>query len=54
LLVPKATPTERPVLVIEAIGAAQVNLYGPLLDTPAGPRIRGDVDRWTKGGDACS
>lgn len=54
LLVPKATPTERPVLVVEAIAAAQVNLYGPLLDSPAGPRIRGDVDRWAKGGDTCS
>ena len=54
LLVPKDNPTERPVLVIEAIAAAQVNLYGPLLDGPAGPRIRADVDRWAKGGDSCS
>src|SRR5262245_4716082 len=54
LLVPKDTPTERPVLVIESLGAAQVNLYGPLLDSPAGTRIRADVDRWTKGGDGCS
>jgi hypothetical protein len=54
LLVPKDKPTDLPVLVIESVGAAQVNLFGPLLDSPAGPRIRADVDRWTEGGDDCS
>lgn len=53
LLVPKDKPTDLPVLVVEAVGASQVNLYGPLLQSPAGPRISGDIDRWTKGGDSC-
>jgi hypothetical protein len=53
LIVPKDKPTDPPVLVIEALGANQVNLFGPLLDTPAGTRIRTDVDRWAKGGEDC-
>lgn len=53
LLVPKEQPTDPPVLVIEAIGANQVNLFGPLLDSPAGQRIRTDVDRWATGGEGC-
>ncbi len=53
LLVPKDKPTDPPVLVIEALGANQVNLFGPLLDSPAGARIRTDVDRWAKGGEDC-
>jgi hypothetical protein len=53
LLVPKDKPTDPPVLVIEAVGANQVNLFGPFLDSPAGARIRTDVDRWAKGGEGC-
>jgi hypothetical protein len=53
LLVPKEKPTDPPVLVIEALGANQVNLFGPLLDSPAGTRIRSDIDRWAKGGEDC-
>ena len=53
LLVPKEKPTDPPVLVIEALGANQVNLFGPLLDSPAGARISTDVDRWAKGGEDC-
>ena len=53
LIVPRDTPTERPVLVVEAVGANEVNLFGPLLDTEAGPRIRADLDRWAKGDEGC-
>jgi hypothetical protein len=54
LIVPKDQPAERPVLVVEASGAHSVSSYGPLLDTPAGPRIRADLDRWAKGNESCS
>jgi hypothetical protein len=54
LIVPKDQPAERPVLVVEASGAASVSTYGPLLDTPAGPRIRADLDRWAKGNESCN
>jgi hypothetical protein len=54
LIVPKDQPAERPVLVVEASGAASVSTYGPLLDTPNGARIRGDLDRWAKGNESCS
>jgi hypothetical protein len=53
LLVHKDKPTDPPVLVIEAHGANQVDLFGPLLDSPAGTRIRTDVDRWARGGEGC-
>ena len=53
LIVPRDAPTERPVLVVEAVGAEEVNLFGPLLDTDAGPRIRADLARWTAGGEEC-
>jgi hypothetical protein len=54
LIVPKDQPAERPLLVVEASGAASVSTYGPLLDTPNGPRIRSDLDRWAKGSESCS
>jgi hypothetical protein len=54
LIVPKDQPSERPVLVVEASGAASVSTYGPLLDTPNGARIRSDLDRWAKGNESCS
>lgn len=54
LIVRKAQPAERPVLVIEATGAASISTYGPLLQPPNGGRIQADLDRWTKGGTSCS
>ena len=54
LIVPKDQPAERPVLVVEASGAASLVSYGPLLKTPVAARIRSDLARWAKGGDSCS
>lgn len=54
LIVPKAQPAERPVLVVEATSGASVQTYGPLLETPNAARIRADLDRWAKGGTNCS
>jgi hypothetical protein len=54
LIVRKDDPTGLPLLVIEATSGSTVDLYGPLLQTPEGPRLRGDIERWTKGSDSCS
>jgi hypothetical protein len=54
LIVRKEQPAERPVLVVEATGAASVTSYGPLLQGPNGGRIQTDLDRWAKGGTSCS
>jgi hypothetical protein len=54
LIVRRDQPAERPVLVVEARSATAVASYGPLIDTPIGPRIRSDLDRWAKGGDSCA
>ena len=54
LIVRKEQPAERPVLVVEATGAASVASYGPLLQGPNGGRIQADLDRWAKGGTSCS
>jgi hypothetical protein len=53
LIVRRDQPAERPVLVIEAAGAASVNSYGPLLGSANAARIRSDLDRWAKGGENC-
>jgi hypothetical protein len=54
LIVPKSNPAERPVLVVEATGATTLNTYGPLLGSANAGRIRGDLDRWSKGSTSCS
>ena len=54
MVVKKDQPTGLPALVVEATGAASANVYGPLATSPAGPRIRADVDRWAKGGTGCT
>lgn len=56
LLVKASEPGGLPQLVIEASQERRrtsVKLFGPLLATPLGPRIRGDVDRWTGGDTGC-
>jgi hypothetical protein len=58
LVVPRASPDGRPVLVIQIIdtdgGKPRVSVYGPLADTSAADRIRRDLRRWLDGGDACA
>jgi len=54
LLVPYATPTARPLLVVEASGApATVSAYGPLLESQTGKHIVRDLGRWLDGQDSC-
>ena len=53
LIVPKKEPHGRPVLVIEPQGTASADVYGPLLATEVGGRVRGDLDRWIKGATDC-
>ena len=54
LIVPKAQPAERPVLVVEATSGTSLQSYGPLLNTANAGRIRADLDRWAKGSNSCS
>ena len=54
LIVSKKAPNGLPLLVIEPKGAAVADVYGPLLDGPAGARIRADAERWIKGSSNCS
>ena len=54
LIVPKSQPAERPLLVVEARSAANYSVYGPMLDTANGSRIRTDLDRWAKGSSSCT
>jgi len=54
LIVPKGKPTALPLLVVEAKGRANADVYGPLLASAAGPRIRADLDRWIRGGRRCA
>lgn len=55
LIVPRASPGERPLLVIEINNAGtNVNAYGPLAQSPHAGRIGADLRRWINGGDGCS
>lgn len=54
LIVQKSDPTGLPSLVVEPRGKASADIYGPLLTTPDGARLKGDVDRWVRGGTGCS
>ena len=54
LIVAKTDPGGRPVLVVEPLGRAAANVYGPLLQAPAGGRAKADLDRWIKGGTGCA
>ena len=55
LLVPKGDFGGRPLLVVQAEGAAgRVTAFGPLMDGPEGGRISADINRWAAGSSACS
>ncbi len=55
LLVPKGRLEARPLLVVEGrSGSAEVDAYGPLLDSPLRPRLEGDIARWKAGSGDCS
>jgi hypothetical protein len=55
LIVPRASPGERPLLVIEINNAGtNVNAYGPLAQSAHANRIGADLRRWINGGDGCN
>lgn len=54
LIAPKKDPGERPVLVIEPNGATTADVYGPMLGSPTGARIRADLGRWLNGATGCA
>ena len=55
LLVPKGNFGGRPLLVVEARGAAaKVDAFGPLLDGEHGKRISADLNRWASGDPSCT
>ena len=53
LIAPRKDPGGRPVLVIEPKGATTADVYGPMLASPMGARVRGDLGRWLKGASDC-
>ncbi len=55
LLVPRSNFGGRPLLVVQAEGAAgRVTAFGPLLGEAIGPRISADIARWAAGDGACA
>ncbi|MCR4283344.1 MAG: hypothetical protein NUV72_10005 [Bauldia sp.] len=54
LIVRRSDPTGLPALVIEPKGRATADIYGPLLATAEGNRLRTDIDRWAAGGTGCA
>lgn len=53
LLVTKGKAQGLPKLVVTASGRS-VQTFGPLAQSPLGPRINADVTRWAKGAQSCS
>ena len=54
LLVPKGNFGGKPLLVVQAEGAAgHVAAFGPLMDEAQGSRISNDVSRWAAGDARC-
>ena len=54
LLVPKGNFGGKPLLVVQAEGAAgRVTAFGPLMDGAQGARISNDVSRWAAGDARC-
>ena len=54
LAVPRHSPESRPMLVVQAEGnPARLDAFGPLMQGPAGERIRSDVLRWASGAKGC-
>ncbi|MGZ8798241.1 MAG: hypothetical protein ACXW2F_12920 [Thermoanaerobaculia bacterium] len=54
LIAPKKDPGGRPVLVIEPKSATTADVYGPMLASPNGARVRADLGRWLNGATDCS
>ncbi len=54
LIVKKDDPTGLPGLVVQPVNGSSASVYGPLLDTANGARIRADVARWAKGATRCT
>jgi hypothetical protein len=55
LLVPKGNFGGKPLLVVQAEGAAgRVTAFGPLMDGPEGGRISADISRWAAGNSGCA
>ena len=62
LLVPRKNPGGLPVLVVQAEQKGStasgkftnINAFGPLLQTKAGQRALGDVNRWSRGDTQCT
>ncbi|WP_111563554.1 hypothetical protein [Rhizobium sp.] len=55
LVVHKGSPESRPLLVVQAEGnPSKLDAFGPMMDSPARPRIAGDVTRWAGGNKSCS
>lgn len=54
LVVHKASPESRPLLVVQAEGnPSKLDAFGPMMQGTTGPRIVKDVTRWASGGKAC-
>ncbi|WP_416236837.1 hypothetical protein [Rhizobium sp. CC-YZS058] len=54
LLVKRHSPEARPLAVIQAEGSpARLQAFGPLFAEPIGPRMVGDIRRWSTGDKAC-
>ena len=55
LLVHKASPESRPLLVVQAEGnPARLQAFGPMMSDPVAGRIAADVNRWSGGNRACN
>lgn len=55
LVVHKASPEGRPLLVVQAEGnPARLQAFGPMMAEPVSTRVAADVQRWSAGGKACS
>lgn len=53
LIAPRKDPGGRPVLVIEPKSATMADVYGPILASPMGARVRADLGRWLNGAPDC-
>lgn len=54
LLVPAKNFGGLPALVVQARGnSSQVEVFGPLMSEPLGPRISADINRWRSGDQSC-
>ena len=54
LLVPKNDYGGKPLLVVQARGnSSEVEVFGPMMGEPVGPRINADIGRWKSGDGSC-